>query len=87
VFFIICTESFQAQTYKFEIKNQQCKKHSNSMSYVKVMGFQSFGDGWKAFIQILDEQLTIWMKITTLCGWNVPIMDEKSNKIKNKNKT
>ncbi len=57
------------------------------MSYVKVMGFQSFGDGWKAFIQILDEQLTIWMKITTLCGWNVPIMDEKSNKIKNKNKT
>jgi hypothetical protein len=49
------------------------------MSYVKVMGFQSFGDGWKVFIQIMDEQLTTWMKITTLYGWNVPIMDEKGS--------
>jgi hypothetical protein len=54
------------------------------MSYVKVTSFQSFGDGWKVFIQIMDEQLTNWMKITTLYGWNVPIMDEKLNKIKKK---
>jgi hypothetical protein len=32
------------------------------MLYVKVMGFQSFGDGWKVFIQIMDEQLASWMK-------------------------
>jgi len=32
------------------------------MLYVKVMGFQSFGDGWKVLVQIMDEQLASWMK-------------------------
>jgi hypothetical protein len=46
---------------------------------VKIMGFQSFGDGWKDFIQIMDDQLTTLMKLTTLYGWNVPIMDDKGS--------
>jgi hypothetical protein len=87
MFSIICTKSFQLQTYKFKVENQQCKKHSNPMLYVKVMAFQSFGDGWKVFIQIMDEKLTTRMKITTIYGWNVPTMDEKGSLwMKNPNK-
>jgi hypothetical protein len=49
------------------------------MSNVKVMGFQSYGDGWKVFIQIMDEKLTPRMKIIIIDGWNIPIMDEKGS--------
>jgi len=27
----------------------------------------------------MDEKLTTWMKITTIYGWNVPIMGEKGS--------
>ncbi len=79
MFSIICTKNFQLETYKFIVENQQCKKRSNPMSNVKVMGFQSYGDGWKVFIQIMDEKLTPRMKIIIIDGWNIPIMDEKGS--------
>jgi hypothetical protein len=58
------------------------------MPYVKVMGFQSFGDIWKVFIRIMDEQLSTLMKIKnenenlgwmeySNYGWNYFHVDEK----------
>jgi hypothetical protein len=56
------------------------QKNSNPMSYVKVMSFQSFGDGRK--IDHLDENNNlIWMECSNN-GWKRFPVDEKFNKIK-----